>query len=84
MNHVNKHPQTYSIRKLTQQYMLEQKQKESKPSNVKHIKKQKMFGVPKHFHPVDDLIVYNGENTLELPKILDPIEKHDKIFKRNR
>ena len=43
-----------------------------------------MFGVPKHFHPVDDLIVYNGENTLELPKILDPIEKHDKIFKRNR
>ena len=28
---------TYSIRKLKQQYMLEQKQRESKPSNVKHI-----------------------------------------------
>ena len=51
------------------------KAKRIKPSNVKHTKKQKKFGVPKHFHPVDDIIVYNGvQNTLELPKILDPIE----------
>ena len=40
--------------------MLEQKQKESKPSNVKHIQKLKSFGVHKHFHLVDDMIVYNG------------------------
>ena len=34
---VNKHPQIYNTQKPKQQYMLEQKQKESKPSNVKHI-----------------------------------------------
>ena len=36
------------------------KAKESKPSNVKPTQKQKKFGVPKHFHPVDDMIVSNG------------------------
>ena len=61
LNHANKHPQIYNIRKLKQQYMLEQKQKESKSSNVKHILKQKKFGVPKHIHPVDDMIVYSGD-----------------------
>ena len=41
--------------------MLEQKQKALKPSNVKHIEKRKKFGVFKHFHIVDDMIVYNGD-----------------------
>ena len=36
-NHVNKHPQMYNTQKPKQQYMLEQKQKKLKPSNVKHI-----------------------------------------------
>ena len=60
-NHVNKHPQIYNIQKHKQQYMLDQKQKESKLSKAKHILKQKKFGVPKHFHRVDDMIVYNGD-----------------------
>ena len=60
-NYVNKHLQTYNIQKLKQQYKLEQKQKESKPSDVKHIQKQKKFGVPKHFHLVGDTMVYNGD-----------------------
>ena len=60
LNHVNNHPQIYNTQKPKQQYLLEQKQEESKPSNVKHIFKPKKFGVPKHFHLIDDMIVYNG------------------------
>ena len=48
-----------------QQYMLEQKQKESKLSNAKHILKLKKIGVLKHFHPLDDMIVYNGDRIHE-------------------
>ena len=61
LNHVNKHPQIYNTQKPKQRYMLEQKQKEPKPSNVNHIKKPKKFGVPKHIHLVDDMIVYTGD-----------------------
>ena len=77
LNHVNKHAQIYNTQKPKQQFMLQQKQKESKPSNVKHLKKLKKFGVDKHFHLVDsrryDRLQW-GQNTLGLPKILDPIE----------
>ena len=75
LNHVNKHPQTYSIRKLKQQYMLEQKQKESKPSNVKHIQKKEKVWCSQTFSSSRryDRLQW-GQNTLELPKTLDPID----------
>ena len=37
VDQVNKHPQIFNTQKPKQQYMLEQKQKELKPLNVKHI-----------------------------------------------
>ena len=56
------------------------KAKRIKAFKCEAFKKQKKFGVPKNFHPVDDMIVYNGDkNTLELPKILDPIERKNLI-----
>ena len=75
LNHVNKHPQTNNIRKLKQQYMLEQKQKESKPSNVKHIKKTEKVCCSQTFSSSRryDCLQW-GQNTIELPKILDPID----------
>ena len=73
LNHVNKHPQTYNIQKLKQQYMLAQKQKESMHSNKKHIKEKnwrsQTFSSSRRYDPLQW-----GQNTLELPKSLDPIE----------
>ena len=37
LNHVNKHPQIYNTQKPKQQFMLEQRPKEEKPLNAKHI-----------------------------------------------
>ena len=53
-------PSDIQHKKPKQQYMLEQKQKESKSSDVKHIKKLKKIGVHKHFHLVDDMIFTMG------------------------
>ena len=53
--------------------MLDQKPKELKTSNAKHIKKLKRCGVHKHSHLVDDMIVYNGNKIhLNYQKYLTP------------
>ena len=54
--------------------MLEQKQKESNPSNVKHTKTEKVwcsqtFSSSRRY----DRLQW-GQKTLELPKIRDPVE----------
>ena len=53
----------------------EQKQKESKPSKVKHIKKQKKIWCSQTFSSSRryDRLQW-GQNTLDLPKIFDRIE----------
>ena len=75
LNHVNKHPPIYSIQKHKQQYMLEQKQKKIKAFKCEaYIKTEKVwcsqtFSSSRRY----DRLLW-GQNTLELPKMLDPIE----------
>ena len=75
LNHKNKHPQIYNIRKLKQQYMLEQKRKRIKAFKCEaYIKTEKIWCSQTFTSSRRYDRLQWGQNTLEVPTILDPIE----------
>ena len=77
LNHVNKHPQIYNTQKPKQPFMLAQKPKEYINIYAKseaYIKTEKVWCSQTFTSSRRYDRLQWGQNTLELPKILDPIE----------
>ena len=80
LNHVNKHPQIYNTQKPKQQYMSEQNAKRIKAFKCEaYIKTEEVWCSQTFTSSRRYDRLQWGQNTLELPKILDPIEFRNMI-----
>ena len=74
LNHVNKHPQIYNTQKLKQQYIRAKAKKIKAFKCEAYIKTEKVWCSQTSTSSRRYDRLQWGQNTLELPKILDPIE----------